>query len=244
MIPGSMPCARRYRRIPMRSSVAKATSASQFLRVQFSVTERKMGGSGSGRRWDSKATTSDYVPLDVRDWQREGLLEVGRSFFRWPWDIDVITSMRRDEPNLVRLYPRNGLGLPSEPQRISITWTACNYGGRRAWFVCPKGCGHRVAILYGERSLACRHCRQLAYDSQRDSGWKRCLRQARTSRTRLGGSGSLAESFPAKPKGMHWHTYRRLLTRAVMHEQAVLGGAVTILRSLEKSSSRFTGRGL
>jgi hypothetical protein len=26
----------------------------------------------------------------------------------------------------------------------------------------------------------------------------------------LGGSGSLAESFPPKPKGMHWRTYWRL----------------------------------
>jgi hypothetical protein len=31
---------------------------------------------------------------------------------------------------------------------------------------------------------------------------------------RLGGSGSLDEPFPMKPKGMHWKTYRRLETRS------------------------------
>ena len=31
---------------------------------------------------------------------------------------------------------------------------------------------------------------------------------------KLGGSGSMAEPFPAKPKGMHWRTYDRLLLAA------------------------------
>ena len=32
---------------------------------------------------------------------------------------------------------------------VSITWTACHYGGVRAWFICPvPGCQRRVAILY------------------------------------------------------------------------------------------------
>jgi hypothetical protein len=39
-----------------------------------------MGGYGSGRRWSSKATTSAYSQLDVRHWQRNGLLAVGRSY--------------------------------------------------------------------------------------------------------------------------------------------------------------------
>ena len=58
-----------------------------------------MGGFGSGQRWNSKATTSNYGQLDVRDWQREGLLVVGRSFLCWPWDVEVIATMKRDEPN-------------------------------------------------------------------------------------------------------------------------------------------------
>jgi hypothetical protein len=195
-----------------------------------------MGGFGSGQRWNSKATTSDYGQLDVRDWQRDGLLVAGRSFLSWPWDVEVI-AMKRDEANMVRLRHLNGSGQQHEPHRIWISWTPCHYGGKRAWFVCPGGCGNRVAILYGESSLACRNCQELAYVSQRDSGWHRSLRQARTARMRLGGSVSLAEPLPGKPKGMHWRTYRRLYRQAAAQEQVCLGGAVTMMKSLEKSIS-------
>jgi hypothetical protein len=198
-----------------------------------------MGGFGSGRHWYSKATTSDYDRLDVRHWQREGLLVASRSFFGWPWDIEVVASVKRDEPNMVWLYRGNRADQRRTPCRVSLDWTRCNYGGKRAWFVCPRGCGHRVAILYGESDLACRHCRRLSYDSQQDSGWHRSLRQARTARMRLGGSSSLADPFPGKPKGMHWDTYRRLYSQAAAHEQVFLGDAVTMITSLK---SRFHGR--
>ncbi len=197
-----------------------------------------MGGFGSGRRWSSTETTSDYVRVDVRKWQRQGLLIAGRTFFSWPsWEVEV-TSADRDEPILLCLHPRHGTGV--RPQRIWIEWTACNYGGKRAWFICPRGCGRRVAILYGTVELACRHCRQLTYECQQDSGWHRSLRQARTSRAKLGGSMSLAESLPEKPKGMHWRTYRRLITRLVQREQAVFAGAMTMVNAL--ANFRFNGR--
>lgn len=167
-----------------------------------------MGGSGSGRRWDSKATTSDYRQLDIRRWQRGGLLVVGRSFVCQAWDVEVVTSMKRDEPNLVRLY-RYGQGRRSEPYRVCIEWTPCNYGGLRAWFICPTNCGRRVAILYAGGSLACRHCNQLAYQSQHESPRYRGLHRARAIRGKLGGSISLAEPIPPKTKGMHWLTYAR-----------------------------------
>ena len=168
-----------------------------------------MGGFGSGRRWDSKATTSDYRQLDIRRWQRSGILVVGRSFAWQPWEVDVVTSMKRDEPNLVRLY-RCGQGRRSEPYRVCIEWTPCNYGGSRAWFVCPRSCGRRVAILYGDGSLACRHCNQLAYQSQHESPRYRGLHRTRAIRRKFGGSISLAEPFPPKPKGMHRLTYARI----------------------------------
>jgi hypothetical protein len=187
-----------------------------------------MGGLGSGRRWDSKETTSDYVRFDVRKWQRENLLTAGRLFFHWPWDVEL-KAVHDDEPSLACLYPRHGTGLRCEPQRIWIEWTSCNYGGKRAWFICPRGCGQRVAILYGIGELACRHCRQLSYETQQDSGWKRSLRQARTIRAKLGGSMSLAESLPEKPKGMHGSTYQRLLARVVLREQAVFASLRRVL---------------
>ena len=96
--------------------------------------------------------------------------------------------------------------------RDQLAWTPCNFGGHRPWFICPaQGCGHRVAVLYGGRGIfACRHCYQLVYESQREQPHYRALRRAQAIRMKLGGSGSMAEPFPDKPKGMHWRTYERL----------------------------------
>jgi hypothetical protein len=182
-----------------------------------------MGGYGSGRRWNSKVTTSAYSRLDVRHWQRSGLLIVGRSFVCGAWDIEVLTCVKRNEPSMVRLYHGDGWRQQREPYRIWIEWTPCNYGGKRAWFVCPRGCGHRVAILYYGDSPACRHCYRLAYESQQDSAKYRALHRAQAIRMQLGGSASLMDPFPAKPKRMHWSTYRQLYAKAMAREEMFLG---------------------
>lgn len=100
----------------------------------------------------------------------------------------------------------------------------CNYGGQRAWFVCPRGCGRRAAILYYGNTPACRHCYHLAYEGQQESAKYRLLHRAQAVRMQLGGSASLMDPFPARPKGMHWRTYRRIFRNAVANEEAFLGG--------------------
>jgi hypothetical protein len=193
-----------------------------------------MGGFGSGQRSNSKATTSDYDRLDVRNWQRERVLVSGRSFAYQQWNVEVLAPFKLGaQPDRISLVDRSGLRYS-----VSLEWTRCNYGGSRAWLVCPT-CRRRVAILYGA-AFACRRCRRLAYDSQCDSGWNRSIRQARTVRMRLGGSANLAEPLPGKPKGMHWRTYRRLYLQAVAHEEMCLGGVMSMLTSLE--NPRLNGR--
>jgi hypothetical protein len=197
-----------------------------------------MGGFGSGRRWNSKATTSAYGRLDVRRWQRSGLLVVRRSFVCGAWDIEVTTSMKRDESNILLLYRRDERRQQRQPYRVWIEWTPCNYGGKRAWFICPRGCGHRVAILYYGDSLACRHCCRLAYESQQDSAKYRALHRAQAIRVRLGGSASLVDPFPAKPKRMHWRTYQRLYANAMAREEMFLGAMAGWVNKLAERSSR------
>ncbi len=46
--------------------------------------------------------------------------------------------------------------------------------------------------------------------SQRERSHDRALSQTQDIRIKLGGSPSLAEPFPDKPKGMWWRTYLRL----------------------------------
>ena len=134
-----------------------------------------MGGIGSGR-CSSRATTSNYHQVDVRSWHRAGLLG-RRSFFCQWWKVETAPSTR-SEPKLVCLYHRSAQVQQGIPDTVRLEWTPCNCGGSRPWFLGPeRACGRRVAILYVGSTVACRHCRGLAYDSQHDSGFRRSVRR-------------------------------------------------------------------
>ena len=91
--------------------------------------------------------------------------------------------------------------------------TACALGGHRRWFACPT-CTWRVAVLYGAgRLFACRRCKGLAYASQGESYDDRSARRADRIRKRLGWPAGILNGPGAKPKGMHWRTYERLLAQ-------------------------------
>ncbi len=94
---------------------------------------------------------------------------------------------------------------------VELDWADCHLGGQRAWFRCPaKGCGRRVAILYGGAIFACRHCHRLAYESQREAGYDRMARRADKLRDKLGWEPGILNGDGIKPKGMHWRTFERL----------------------------------
>jgi len=177
-----------------------------------------MGGMGSGRRWHYGAnnTTDDYRAIDVRRWQREGLLTSGRVFVRqWTLNGEVTASIQvRVETDRLWLIYRHRSGggeWKDENYPVRLDWTACNLGGQRPWFRCPaRGCNRRVAILYGGGIFACRHCYRLAYPSQREASDDRALRRADRIRARLGWVPGIVNGGGFKPKGMHWCTFMRL----------------------------------
>lgn len=178
-----------------------------------------MGGMGSGRQArddsETKQTTTMYQQIHVRLWQRDGLLKPGSSTsHEWKRNNQTIkgyfASVEADYVTFFYGYWKGGKWQTSDC-RISIERTGCHYGGSRVWFRCPiASCGRRVAILYFGAGLACRHCLQLAYPSQRKTDGYRGLERAQTIRTRLGGSPDLMKPFPKKPKGMHLKTYMQL----------------------------------
>lgn len=55
----------------------------------------------------------------------------------------------------------------------------------------------------------CRNCYNLAYESQRTIDVIRSLRKAKIMRQRMGGSLSIFEPIPLRPKGMHRNSYLR-----------------------------------
>jgi hypothetical protein len=133
----------------------------------------------------------------------------------------------------------------SVEQRVLIAWTACHLGGRRPWFVCSvyssgRYCGRRVAVLYGAGELfACRRCYGLAYASQHEALHLRGLGKAQKVRMRLGGSPSMLEGFPDKPKGMHWETYDRLRHT---HDIAEARSNMGFMQFVERLQRRVRGR--
>ena len=177
-----------------------------------------MGGMGSGRRYQGgKDTTSDMRPLDIRKLHRDGLLTPGLAC-SWHWTVsgkEVASIQMRTEVDRVILNYRsrsNGGDWQSMEYPVTLEWTPCHLGGRRAWFICPaKGCGRRVAILFGGSIFACRHCHKLAYECQRETDSDRAVRRADTIRRRLGWGAGIANPIGDKPKGMHKRTYLRLL---------------------------------
>jgi hypothetical protein len=189
-----------------------------------------MGGFGSGRWRHGKNTTDDYQALDVRELQRDGLLLPGRTLSaQWTCNGKAIAfiNVEVESDHVVLKYNYKRLDGTWQPITyiVNINWTPCNYGGQRPWFICPMGgCGQRVAILYGSSIFACRHCHQLAYQTQRETVDNRALRRAQNIRKKLGGSANMLEPFPVKPKGMRWHTYFRMTDQHyAFHRVAFVG---------------------
>jgi hypothetical protein len=108
--------------------------------------------------------TDEYRRIDVRRWQRAGLLKPGQAFSTsWAGSEAVLINVRI-QIDRVMLSGSGG------EYAIGLDWTPCTYGGQRAWFLCPAaGCGRRVATLYGGAIFACRHCYRLVYPSQRET---------------------------------------------------------------------------
>src|SRR5215210_975174 len=218
--------------------------------ISVESREEKLGGVGSGNwyRFDKKSTTGECHSVDVRYLHREGLLEPRHRFsLRWSRaDTEtgsiggMVSSGGDGRPERVLLLYRHRSGLGQEwadvQEPVSLEWTACNFGGRRPWFICPgAGCGRRVAILYGlGRYFLCRYCYDLVYESQRENAMTRALRRAQAVRERLGGSANMTKPFPEKPKGMHWATYERLWWEHNEADMAQLVGMREWLDRVEK----------
>lgn len=191
-----------------------------------------MGGleSGSYYRFGSKDRTEDCLSLDVRNWQRDGWLEIGLCFTTSWWrryrkdssvGVRVLGDAGTGRAHAVKLFYSWGLDRRKEDVSypISLSWTPCNFGGSRPWFVCPGvvngvSCERRVAKLYlKERYFLCRHCHDLTYASQQEARRYAALRRGQRIRQKLGGTANMTLPFPRRPKGMHLKTYLQLLEK-------------------------------
>jgi len=172
-----------------------------------------MGGSGSGRR-GGRDLTGDLLRLDVRKLQRAGALQSGwRGSWQWTWrsgrKADIWIEAAADHIRLRYTNTCNGQRKDYD-YRVWLSRSSCNFGGSRAWFLCPS-CGRRCAVLHGGSVYACRQCHQLAYESQRESDSDRAIRRADKIRRRLGWPAGILNAIGDRPKNMRHTTYLRLL---------------------------------
>jgi len=174
-----------------------------------------MGGWGSGVS-RGYSTTDGRRKLRISGLRKAGLLVTGKSWgWQWSRGEGQVSSIQgsTEADKIILSYSQRIEGGGWKPVRLPVRleWTACNYGGHRAWFRCPAaGCGRRVAVLYCGTIFACRHCLQLAYQSQREDSASLMMRKADKIRDRLGWVPGIANGSGQKPKGMYWQTYWRL----------------------------------
>jgi hypothetical protein len=108
-------------------------------------------------------------------------------------------------------------GAIKSPMATTIVHTACHFGGRRPWLLCPRPrCNRRCAVLFVHaRSCGfdCRRCAGVAYATESLDWFGRSwARQARIEQA-LGPHG-------IRPKGMHKRTYLAKRLRLMEIEMA------------------------
>lgn len=179
-----------------------------------------MGGSNSGRH-GGKRTTNRMAKLDVRLVHRAGSLASGM-YSSLKGAGYAAGVMHACDDRVTLSYQRKNQAGEWQDYRypVAVEWTACNYGGKRPWWICPE-CGRRVAVLYSGQRYACRHCQRLAYQSTRNSPESQAFARANKVRKRLGWCAGVANPPGGKPKGMHQNTFERwLLIYYALSDQA------------------------
>ncbi|WP_157275722.1 hypothetical protein [Pelomonas sp. Root1444] len=166
------------------------------------------GGSRSGAGRPASHVKAEHCRrIEAGRWAREGLFSPGRTgTWSW-WNADsgerTASIGYRGEGQAVALnFTVDGRSVH---QFIAELQTACNFGGSRSWFACPR-CRRRVGVLFlrSAAGFICRHCGRVTYGSQSDDEVGRSWRKQQKAERRLGGEGWM------RPKGMHQTTRDRL----------------------------------
>lgn len=199
-----------------------------------------MGGSGSGNwyRFDSKTIAEHCCSIDVRQLSRWGYLKPWLRYpLKWNNESNIVIETK---PGAIELF--YGISRNEQPREdvhieVPLSWSSCNYGKERPWFICPgKDCGRRVAKLYlAGKYFLCRHCHNLAYSSQRQAKEFRLLDKAQKICRRLGVTNCNDLFGAPKPKGMHWRTYEKLVDEAQELEQESLYAISQKLNNMHNS---------
>lgn len=183
-------------------------------------------GSGSYTRTNAMQTTDTSLGITTAFLRKMGGLKHGfpqAGYYSLTWNNSrtktVIASMNCciTNDNVVFSYDLNRYG-ERKPVTLAIpfTWTVCNYGGQRTWFLCQ--CGRRVGrIFFKGEQYGCRHCFRLTYQSRRDCQIRRAWGMIYNIVTRLKLNDLLGTRLdyqpPPRPKWMQRQRHRILCNK-------------------------------
>ena len=174
-----------------------------------------MGGIGSGSR-GFRARCEDMHPVDLADLNKRGLKVGTVCAMRWmragrECGRAEVVLLAKSRVRLHHVALLSGAETRASAT-VSLISTKQPIGGVREWFECPR-CRRACRVLYCRAGFRCRLCASLIYASQAEHASGRARLAAQKLRMRLGGSPSLADPFPRKPRAMHWKTYRKMQQR-------------------------------
>lgn len=183
-----------------------------------------MGGWGSGRS-SGRPTADASLRVDLAWMFRTGRAKEGAcssGSLHWTRGGERSGSISykaiMDEPGAERLelsYTRGSGGDREDVrQKVQLSYTMPNYGGRRWWMICPYR-RIRVGKLYlppGGDRFASRQAWRLGYHCQRIAKDDRASERLFRLQRKLGCEAGLG-SFPHRPKGMWNRTWGRHLER-------------------------------
>jgi hypothetical protein len=197
-----------------------------FLAIDFGTGGGQFVDDGLGKRSSGDSIVDRAVPIEdipsivTCDLYRGGA-PLGRFHRSWLLGGGArVTIAARPEERCVlcTLTSMNGPDVRRASCRVSVSWTRVGRSSRRAWLHCFN-CRRRARCLFlVGRSLVCRQCAGIRYESKNRSPLERSRIRADRLRAQLGIGRNDNPFLAPKPKGMHWSTFSRLQTELLEEE--------------------------
>lgn len=175
-----------------------------------------MGGLMSGFQGIRKLTTAEVCSLDIKCINIKRRVSFSGTI---SWNKSSTISIKKmNEDKVVFQYINTINGIAKDYNyKVGLDYTTCNYGGERAWFICPD-CWKRVRKLYLKRGVfKCRNCQNLNYiiqqEDKRDYIMRSIDHKMYKIQDRLKTKRDWENVFRIeKPKWMHYKTYYKLIS--------------------------------
>jgi hypothetical protein len=133
-------------------------------------------------RWSCKRTVEGCHSVSTKFLKDHDYFDGGVRSGRMSWNrngqetgsIGLVVSIEKWNEYVRFLYTQTDRNTNEKTEldyEVQLSWTPCNFGGRRWWFICPlinngHTCYRRVGALYlGGKYFGCRHCYNLTYTS-------------------------------------------------------------------------------